>query len=185
MTKALVIIDVQVGILPEWGSKRPAVRERFDEVRRRILGLVGEARRQGVPIIFVQHDGPPGDPLETGTPGWDICDDIGRTSEDVVVGKTACDSFYETKLHDVLSSHGVRHLVIGGLMTQWCIDTTCRRAVSLGYDVTLVADAHTTCDTQALTVEQIVAHHNTLLDGFDAGAAVISVKPASEALAPA
>src|SRR3954451_17478684 len=138
-----------------------------------------------MPIIFVQHDGPAGDRLETGTPGWDICDDLGRAAEDIVVRKTACDSFHETKLQDVLSGRGIRHLVVGGLMTQYCIDTPCRRAVSLGYDVTLVSDAHTTCDSKTLTVEQIVDHHNALLDGLDAGHALIRVKPASEAFASA
>jgi nicotinamidase-related amidase len=181
MSKALVVIDVQAGILPAKGAERPAVRQRFDEVRRRIFGLVGVARRQGAPIIFVQHAGEPGHRLETGTPGWEICGDLGRTADDIVVSKTACDSFYETDLQTVLSGQGVTHLVIAGLMTQYCVDTTCRRAVSLGYDVTLAADAHTTADMPSLTVEQIVDHHNALLDGFDAGKAVIRVRPTSEA----
>lgn len=185
MTKALVIIDVQVGILPEGGSKRPAVRARFDEVRRRIFDLVGEARSQGAPIVFVQHAGEPGHRLEKGTAGWEICPDLDRRSNDIVVSKTACDSFYETDLQSVLAEKEIRHVVVAGLMTQYCVDTTCRRAVSLGYDVTLVSDAHTTADTEKFTVEQIVEHHNALLDGFDAGAAVIRVKPASEAFASA
>jgi nicotinamidase-related amidase len=179
MTKALLIIDVQAGILPAKGAERPAVRQRFDEVRRRIFGLVGEARQQGTPIIFVQHAGEPGHRLEAGTPGWEICDDLGRTEDDIVVRKTACDSFYETDLQSVLSTRKVDHLVVAGLMTQYCVDTTCRGAVSLGYDVTLVADAHTTADTEMFTVEQIVDHHNALLDGFDAGKAVIRVRPTS------
>jgi nicotinamidase-related amidase len=183
MTKALVVIDVQVGILPDEGARRPAVRERFDDVRRRIFGLVGEARDQGLPVIFVQHDGEPGDRLETGTPGWEICPDLGRASDDIVVRKKACDAFHDTTLQEVLSSRGVDHLVVAGLMTQYCVDTTCRRAVSLGYDVTLVADAHTAADTRTLTVEQIVDHHNGLLNGFDAGAALIRVKPSAEAFA--
>lgn len=183
MTTALVVIDVQVGILPEAGSERPAVRQRFDTVRGRIAGLIHEARRQGLPVIFVQHDGPPAHRLERGTPGWEICADLGRTDRDVVVSKTACDSFYETDLQEILTRRGIRHLVVGGLMTQYCVDTTCRRAVSLGYDVTLAADAHTTADMPSLTVEQIVGHHNALLDGFDAGAAVIRVRPSSDAFA--
>lgn len=70
--------------------------------------------------------------------------------------------------------------MIAGLMTQYCVDTTCRRAVSLGFDVTLVADAHTTADSDTLQVEQIVAHHNALLDGFDAGSATIRVTPLAQ-----
>ncbi|MBF9233357.1 cysteine hydrolase family protein [Microvirga alba] len=182
MTTALVIIDVQAGILNKPGERRPAVLERFDAVRARIAQLVDDARRANVPVIFVQHDGVPGHRLEVGTPGWEICGDLNRADGDAVVRKTAGDSFHDTNLQAVLAQQGAKHLVVVGLMTQYCVDTTCRRAVSLGYDVTLVADAHTTDDSGALTVEQIVAHHNTLLDGFDAGPAVISVRPAKDVI---
>jgi nicotinamidase-related amidase len=67
-------------------------------------------------------------------------------------------------------------------MTQYCIDTTVRRAVSLGYDVILAADGHTTADSQVLPFEQIVAHHNSVLDGFDAGGREVRVCPSSEIL---
>lgn len=180
MSTALVIIDVQKGILALPDAPRAAVLERFDAVRGRIAGLVSAARRADVPVIFVQHDGPSGHRLETGTSGWAICEDLNRASGDPVVRKSACDSFYETDLQAVLSERGIRHLVVAGLMTQYCVDTTCRRAVSLGYDVTLVADGHTTADTRTLKVEEIVAHHNALLDGFDAGTAAIAVTPTGE-----
>ncbi|MGO4570463.1 cysteine hydrolase family protein [Microvirga sp. 2TAF3] len=180
MAIALVIIDVQAGILNVPGAKRPAVLERFDEVRGRIARLVDEARHSDVPVVFVQHDGPPGHRLESGSPGWPLCDDLNRRPEDPVVRKKACDSFLETDLQAVLTERGIRRLVIAGLMTQYCVDTTCRRAVGLGYDVTLVADGHTTSDSNVLTVEQIVAHHNAVLDGFAAGSAVITVTPAKE-----
>ena len=65
-------------------------------------------------------------------------------------------------------------------MTEYCVDTTSRRAVSMGYDVTLVGDAHTTFDNELLTAAQIIAHHNALLNGFDAGAHTITVKLANE-----
>jgi hypothetical protein len=52
--------------------------------------------------------------------------------------------------------------------------------VSMGYDVTLVSDAHTTIDNERLTAAQIIAHHNALLDGFDAGSNSITVKPADD-----
>ncbi|WP_437578615.1 isochorismatase family protein [Sorangium sp. So ce887] len=59
--------------------------------------------------------------------------------------------------------NGVLH---GGCKTELCVDTTCRRAVTLGFGVTLAADAHGTSDSPALTAAAIVAHHNRLLDGF-------------------
>ncbi|MNY71725.1 Isochorismatase family protein [compost metagenome] len=65
-------------------------------------------------------------------------------------------------------------------MTQFCVDTTVRRAVSLGYDVTLVADGHTTADSAHLAHVDIIAHHNETLDGFGAGDAEVDVRPAAE-----
>ncbi|MGO4706273.1 cysteine hydrolase family protein [Microvirga sp. 2MCAF38] len=179
MTTALVIIDVQKNILAIPGA-RPAVLERFDEVRGWIAHLVDEARRADILVIFVQHDGAPGHRLQAGSPGWEICEDLNRSPADTVVRKTACDSFHETNLQAALAARDIRHLVIAGLMTQYCVDTTCRRAVGLGYDVTLVADGHTTSDSALLSVEQIVAHHNAVLDGFNVESAVLTVTPASD-----
>jgi nicotinamidase-related amidase len=65
-------------------------------------------------------------------------------------------------------------------MSQFCVDTTVRRAVSLGYDVTLIADGHTTGDTATFTFSEIIAHHNETLDGFDAGKATVEIRPAAE-----
>ncbi|MDJ1160132.1 cysteine hydrolase family protein [Chelatococcus sp. SYSU_G07232] len=177
---ALLVIDVQRDILALPAAARPAVGERFTAVRGRIGGLVERARTSGAPIVFVQHAGPPGHRLAAGTPGWELHPDLPRREDDVVVRKTACDAFHATTLQVELGRLGVSRLVVAGLMTQYCVDTTCRRAVGLGYDVILAADGHTTADTDLLTVEQIVAHHNALLDGFDAGAATIAVRPAAD-----
>ena len=64
-------------------------------------------------------------------------------------------------------------------MTQFCVDTTVRRAVSNGFDVVLVEDGHATSDFGVLTADQIVAHHNRLLSGFDAGSRIVTVAPAA------
>ena len=65
-------------------------------------------------------------------------------------------------------------------MTQFCVDTTVRRAVSLGYDITLIADGHMTADSERLSYSDIINHHNETLNGFNAGAAMITVKPAAD-----
>jgi nicotinamidase-related amidase len=61
-----------------------------------------------------------------------------------------------------------------------CIDTTCRHATTLGYDVTLASDAHTTINSDILTAAQIVAHHNETLDDFGNDEHVIVLKASSE-----
>ena len=97
-----------------------------------------------------------------------------------MIHKRACDAFFDTALDAELAAAGVKQLVVAGCMTQYCIDTTVRRAVTLGYDVVLVADGHMTADTNNLRFDQIIAHHNALLDGFDAGKHEVRVCPSSE-----
>jgi nicotinamidase-related amidase len=154
------------------------------ELQNRVLSnittLLNKARASGIPILFVQHDGPKGHPLETNTANWQIHPLICPLPGDPVIRKKASDSFFETQLVEKLQSNGIQHLTIVGGMTEYCIDTTCRRAITLGYDVTLVADAHLTADTPVLTASQIVAHHNLVLDGFAAGIHSVKVIPTTE-----
>jgi len=52
------------------------------------------------------------------------------------------------------------------LQTEYCIDTTCPRAFTLGYEVTLVKDAHSTWDSSLLKANRIIEHHNNVLGGW-------------------
>lgn len=171
---ALLVIDVQVGIIDGFNAYRR------DEVLGQINRLRRKARDSNSPIIYIRHDGGSGHPLEAGSKGWAIHPEIEPEQGDLIIEKRAPDSFFETTLERELGDRGIKHLVVTGCMTEFCVDTTTRRAVSLGYDVTLVSDAHTTIDNELLTAAQIIAHHNTLLDGFDAGAHAVNVKPADE-----
>jgi len=174
--KALLIIDVQVGIIEGFHAYRAS--EVLDQINR----LLSKARATNTPIIYIQHDGEAGHPLEVGTEGWQIHTDIKPREEDLIIHKRASDSFFETPLQSELARRDITHLIITGCMTEYCVDTTSRRAVSLGYDVTLVSDAHTTIDNKLLTAAEIIAHHNALLDGFDAGPHSITVKPTAEVI---
>ena len=171
---ALLVIDVQVGIIEGFHAYRGR------EVLEQINKLLSKARASNMPIIYVQHDGEAGHPLEVGTEGWQIHPEITPHEGDLIIRKRASDSFFETTLQRKLEARGVKHLIVTGCMTEYCVDTTARRAISVGYDVSLVSDAHTTIDNKLLTAAQIIAHHNALLDGFDAGAHAITVKLADE-----
>ena len=171
---ALLIIDVQVGIIEGFGAYRGR------EVLQQINDMRSKARAANVPIIYVQHNGEKGHPLEPGTKGWLIHPEIDPEEGELVIRKRASDSFFETTLQRELDARGIKHLVIAGCMTEYCVDTTSRRAITLGYDVTLVSDAHTTVDNERLTAAQIIAHHNAILDGFDAGPHAITLKPAED-----
>ncbi|QKK23584.1 cysteine hydrolase family protein [Rhizobium hidalgonense] len=181
MTKALLIIDVQNAILSgKAGPERqPHIDAALDETVARLASLQEKARQATAPVVLVQHDGGSGHRLAVGTEGWALRQEIAPKPGEVVVRKKSADSFFETDLAERLNERSVTHLVIGGCMSQFCVDTTVRRAVSLGYDVTLIADGHTTGDTATLTFSEIIAHHNETLDGFDAGKATVDIRPAA------
>lgn len=177
MTKgtALLVIDVQSGLID--GPKRAF---KGDEVVARIKSLIARARATGTPVIYVQHDGAEDHPLKVGSPWWQIHPAIAPAEGETVVRKRASDSFYETALKTALDARSIKKLIVVGCMTDYCVDTTSRRAVSLGYDVELVRDGHTTWDSEPLRAEQIIAHHNKTLDGFGNDKHVIELKEARE-----
>jgi nicotinamidase-related amidase len=169
---ALLIIDVQIGLMEEAYQS--------GETLDRIRTLLADARKTNTPIIYVQHDGPAGHGLEVGTPPWHIHPSIAPAEGDVVVHKRASDSFYDTTLHSQLTQLDIKQLVVAGGQTEYCVDTTVRRATTMGYTVTLVGDAHTTYDSEILSAAQIIAHTNDTLNGFRTDEYRIGVKPTAE-----
>jgi len=98
-----------------------------------------------------------------GGEGWQIAAGLVTRPSDIGVHKTASDAFHHTELLPLLQSHGVTRLIVCGLQSEFCADTPVRRALALGYPVTLVADAHSTQANGTLTAAQISAHHNETL----------------------
>lgn len=160
---ALLIIDVQLGMFDENYHIYNGT-GLLDGLRT----LINQARASNTPIIFVQHNGQEeGDPLRPDQPGWALHPALPVAKEDVLIQKLHPDSFQGTNLQSELQRLGVTSLVVAGMQTEFCVDTTCRRAYSLGYHVILARDAHTTFDTEVLTAPQVIAHHNQVLSsGF-------------------
>ncbi len=174
MKTALLVIDVQVGIVDHFPVHNK------DRVLANIGSLLAKARAANVPLIYVQHDGGEGHPLEVNTAGWQIHHRVAPIDGEPVVRKQSCSSFYETPLQQVLNDAGILHLVVTGCMTEYCVDTACRHATTLGFDVTLAGDAHTTIDNESLKAAQIIEHHNRVLDGFSSGENAVTVRSTGE-----
>ena len=103
-----------------------------------------------------------------------------RATPTLLLRKTASDSFHLTGLQDLLRSHGVTSLVVCGMQSDFCVDTTTRRALALGYPVVLVADGHTTLDNRVLAAAQIVAHHNETLANLESFGPRVLPVPAAQ-----
>lgn len=161
---ALLVIDVQAGFFKDDMSVHQS-----DVILQRIKGLIDKARSANIDVIYVRHDEAP----EFDGP---IHPEIAPRTDEVIVSKMTPDSFFETNLGDVLKEKATMKLVIVGMQTEFCVDTTTRRAKSEGYQVTLVSDAHSTFDSDytPISAEQIIGHHNAVLEGF------AEVKPMSE-----
>jgi nicotinamidase-related amidase len=157
MKSALLIIDVQQGLCEGEGQA-------FDSaaVIARINSVAQKVRQAGLPVIFIQHESGPGY-LEHGTPAWQLAKGLQTQPGDVFVRKTTPDSFLRTDLQQLLQSHDVTEVVICGMHTEFCVDTTTRRALALGYPVLLVEDGHTSAGNAVLTAPQVIAHHNATL----------------------
>ncbi len=171
---ALMVIDAQVGVLQ---GKRPCYE--VPQVLEKIAEMLGQARQHGVPVIYVQDD----DAGPEGSEPWQIHPAIAPQQGELVVRKKACDPFYGTRLHEELQERAVSQLIVCGAKTEYCVDSACRRATTLGYNVVLVADAHTTSDTPALEARLTIAHANWLFDGFDNLENYVEVKPSAEIVA--
>jgi nicotinamidase-related amidase len=157
MKTAVLVIDVQQGLCEGEGKA-------FDceGVIRRINHVTRKAREAGAPVIFIQHESNSGY-LENGTAAWQLAEGLEIAASDIRIRKTTPDSFLRTDLEGVLRDHGVEQVVVCGMHTEFCVDSTTRRALALGYPVILIADAHTSAGNAVLTPQQVIQHHNATL----------------------
>jgi len=149
---ALLVVDVQNGVV--------AGAHRRDAVVANVGSLVEKARREHVPVVWVQHRD---DDLVPGSEEWGIVPELTPDGAEPLVEKAYGDSFEDTSLESVLSGLGVGRLIVAGAQTDACIRSTLHGALVRGYDATLVSDAHTTEDQTAWGApppEQVIAHTN-------------------------
>ncbi|RQW64985.1 cysteine hydrolase family protein [Vibrio viridaestus] len=174
MKSALLVIDVQSVLF----EPQPQPFE-SEIVVNKINHVTQLARDKSIPVIFIQHE-QPNTIIEYGTAGWELYSGLVLNSDDHFVRKTTPDSFLDTNLQSLLEELNVTSLIICGYATEFCVDTTVRRAASLGYPVTLIADAHTTHDKTHAGGEQIRAHHNATLPNISSFGVKIEAVVADE-----
>lgn len=170
-----LIIDMQVGLFDGENPRhdKDGVVKRINEVARAVRARCGH-------VIYIQHNGQSGDDTEQGTKGWQLLPELDRTDHDIIVTKTACDSFYESMLPQVLDGLNAKHLIIGGCATDFCVDTTVRAAASRDYEVTVVADGHTTAGKPYADATTIIIHHNWVWENLALPHSKVRVLPSTK-----
>jgi nicotinamidase-related amidase len=173
MPTALIIIDVQQALC----SGPAAVAEAARTISN-INGLARRARAAGAPVIVVQHED--GGELAHGSAGWQLAAGLVCSADDTLLRKRGSDAFHQTDLQSMLKTRHVSQLVICGMQTEFCVESTVRRALAQGYPVILAADGHTTTDNQVLPATQIVAHHNATLGNLGAYGVRASIRACAD-----
>jgi nicotinamidase-related amidase len=155
---ALLVIDVQNDVMDGAFNR--------DQVIGTIKSLVSKARSQSIPVIWVQHSD---NEMPLHSKGWEIVADLVPDANEVRIYKTERSSFHKTPLADELSRLKVNHLFICGAQTNNCVRNTAHSALDRGFEITLIADAHTTTDyewdSHTVTAEDVINEQN---DNFGA-----------------
>ncbi len=158
---ALVVVDMQNGFCRSEGSIAQLDLDyaRLAEAIPGCVLLVSAARAAGVPVVFtrfvyradfrdggvlVEHFLPAladVNALVEGTWDMELVDELQPVDGDFVIDKNRCSSFYGTRLEPILTSMGIQRLVVAGVTTNMCVETTVRDASQRDYQVFVVADA--------------------------------------------
>lgn len=157
-TSALLVVNMQ----QEFFSDGTRVLYNKEALIRNTKSLIDKFRAVWAPVVYVQHDGPKGSALEPESPGWMIHFSIQPNSREVIVRKTRSSAFANTTLHQELEKRQIDTVVVVGIETEGCVDSTIRHASFLGYKVVAVKDAHSTFDSAVLKAPQIIDHHNMI-----------------------
>lgn len=144
MNMALVMVDIQNDYFQ--GGRFPLMGP--ETAAENALKMLAHFRQRRLPVIHVQHISlKPDAAFSAGYGGGGFLQPHGPGPGEKVIIKHKPDSFLETVLELELRAGGIGKLVICGMMTHMCIDTTVRSAAARGYAVTLISDA---CATRAL-----------------------------------
>lgn len=160
MDTALLVIDIQDSFKhspSRWASRNnPAFEANVTE-------LLATFREASQPVIFFLHtDSDPG--FRTTDPEFRLMDFLGRRENEPLLIKNTRNAFTSTDLQQRLDAMGLKKLVICGISTEQCCETTTRVGADLGYDLTFVTEATATFPIASLSAEQIVERTEAVLD---------------------
>jgi nicotinamidase-related amidase len=175
-TTALILIDIQMDYF------RPEKLLIPDGARvvERAAALRDWAGERGIAVVHIQQVSGAASPIfAAGTDGIAIHPDLAPRDGETVIVKTLPSSFDRTDLHALLQECGVKTLILAGLMTHMCVETTCRGALPLGYAVIVAADATASRDLPAFdgsVIPHAEVHRNALAAMGDRFADVLSTE---------
>lgn len=137
----LVLIDCQ-NTYREGIMALSGIEAALDEAAR----LLAAARQLGIPVIHIQHDAGPGSPYDIHQQIGAIADKVAPATNEPVIVKNYPNAFVGTDLEAQIKASGRSNIVLAGMMTHMCVNSTARGAFNLGFAPTVVAAATATRD---------------------------------------
>jgi nicotinamidase-related amidase len=122
--------------------------------------LIGVARDHGVEVVHVMHDEGPGSGFGPGEPGWNLHPEVAPLPGEQVFVKNFSSAFYRTGLEDYLRARGVGRLVLMGMQSEYCIDSTARVGFEKGFELVMPEGTNTTFDNGDVPAEALVRLQN-------------------------
>ena len=175
MRTALIVVDMQQGSFGPMSARHDA-----RGLVQRLNRLAARVRQAGGMVAFVLHAGLEGDPHHPAEPGHALLPELDRRPEDLTVLKASCDAFLGTTLSAELAAHAIGRLIVTGCATDYCVDTTVRAALAMGYPTAAPSDGHTTSDRPHLPAAKIIQHHNAIWVDFISPAGPAQVCPCED-----
>ncbi|MDF2882132.1 MAG: amidase [Clostridiaceae bacterium] len=149
----LLVVDVQTALIEAHPYNEQNV---IDNIKK----LISVARDNQKEVIYVRHDDGKGEDLEYGTDGWQIYYEIKPYNAEKVFEKQYNSAFLKTGLKEYLDSKKTNTIILTGLQTEYCIDTTCKAAFEYGYKIIIPEETNTTFDNEYLTGEELYKFYN-------------------------
>ncbi len=152
----LLVIDIQKGITD-------GRLYNFDSFVDNCQKIISEARKNGVEVIYVQHDDGKGSGFSVGDDDFEIYPKVAPEKNEKVYYKTINSCFGNKDLAAYLEEKHEDTLVIIGLQTNFCIDASVKSAFERGYKVVVPAGTNSTFDNDYMDKETTCKYYNNMM----------------------
>ena len=149
----LLVVDMQEGLVDD---ELYAYDTFIDSTTR----LIDAARKNGVEVIYVQHDAGPGSGLIEGDEGFEIAGQVRPAPGEKVFVKKINSCFGNKDFTEYMERQADKRLMIIGLQTNYCIDCTVKSAFERGFEVIIPEGTNSTFDNDYMTGETAVRYYN-------------------------
>jgi nicotinamidase-related amidase len=150
----LLVVDMQEVLIAE----KPIFQQQLIE---NVKDIINFCRSNQVEVIYVRHqDNEEGSPLVADSPGWQIYHEIKPKDHEKIIDKKFNSAFYQTDLDVYLKSKSIENIIIVGMQTEYCIDSTIKSAFDLNYHVYIPKGYNSTFDSTYVKGQDLINMYN-------------------------